>query len=67
MPGDGLEKPADMASADSHAIGNKTQSEIDAELKKGMDDIREGRVLSADEVEKKNEKTLWHMKRHSIH
>lgn len=56
MPGDGLEKPTDMASADPHAIGKKTQSEIDAELEKGMDDIRAGRVLSADEVEEKMKK-----------
>lgn len=33
------------------AIGGMTKEEIDAELQKGMDDIKEGRVISIDEVE----------------
>lgn len=33
------------------AIGGMTKDQIDIELQKGMDDIAEGRVISADEVE----------------
>ena len=33
------------------AIGGMTKEQIDSEIKKGMDDIAAGRVVSADEVE----------------
>lgn len=40
-----------LPTAQPVAIGNMTQSEIDQELQKGMDDIAAGRVVSADDVE----------------
>jgi predicted transcriptional regulator len=33
------------------SIGNLTKEQFDLEMKKGMDDIAAGRVVSADEVE----------------
>lgn len=33
------------------AYGSLTKEQFDAEIQKGMDDIREGRVYSADDVE----------------
>ena len=34
------------------AIGNMTREELNAELEKGLDDIRRGEVYSAEEVDK---------------
>ena len=34
------------------AIGGMTREELDAELEKGLDDIRRGEVYSAEEVDK---------------
>ena len=39
------------ASEEPVAYGALTKEQFDAEIKKGMDDIRAGRVYSADEVE----------------
>lgn len=45
--------PFDMKlpAAQPVAIGGMTKEQIDMELRKGMDDIAAGRVVSADEVE----------------
>ena len=43
--------PFDMTLPAPAAVGSLTKEQLDAELQKGFDDVREGNLISADEVE----------------
>ena len=44
------------------AYGSLTKEQFDAEIEKGMEDIKAGRVYSADEVEAEMKQGIWYMK-----
>ena len=52
-----------MTYTEPTAIGGRTQEELDKELRKGIESIKEGKTFTADEVDEELCKRVWNLTR----